>query len=102
VSAYDWFGSVAFVPLGYILVGPLSSALGIRLTLILAAAWAAASCAAVLASRGVRELTAPPAALAPPPADLTVPPAGIGAPAPEPAPPSSESPGHRDHDRPLS
>jgi MFS family permease len=71
VSAYDWFGSIAFVPLGYILVGPLSAALGIRLTLILAAAWAAASCAAVLASRGVRELTTSPAGH---PDELSVPP----------------------------
>jgi hypothetical protein len=76
VSAYDWFGSVAFVPLGYILVGPLAAALGIRLTLVLAAAWAAASCAAVLASRGVRELTAPPAVPPAPAAGPPAPPAG--------------------------
>ena len=29
VSAYDWFGSVALLPLGYVLVGPLTKAFGI-------------------------------------------------------------------------
>lgn len=57
VSSYDWFGSVAFVPIGYILAGPLASLLGTRTTLFLAAAWAAASCAAVLTTRSVRGLT---------------------------------------------
>jgi MFS family permease len=56
VSSYDWFGSVAFVPIGYLLAGPLASVLGLRTTLLLGAAWAAASCAAVLATRSVRSL----------------------------------------------
>ncbi len=56
VSAYDWFGSVAFVPLGYILAGPLAANLGIHTTLFLAAGWAATSCAAVLAIPSVRNL----------------------------------------------
>jgi MFS family permease len=61
VSSYDWFGSTAFVPIGYLLAGPLASILGVRTTLLLAAFWAAASCAAVLTSRSVRSLTARPA-----------------------------------------
>ena len=56
VSAYDWFGSVAFVPLGYILAGPLADAVGTRTTLLFAAGWAAASCAAVLSTPSVRHL----------------------------------------------
>ncbi|HXP53685.1 MAG TPA: MFS transporter [Streptosporangiaceae bacterium] len=56
VSAYDWFGSVAFVPVGYLIAAPLASLLGLRTALFFAAAWAAASCAAVLAVPGVRNL----------------------------------------------
>jgi MFS family permease len=59
VSAYDWFGSVAFVPLGYILAAPLAGALGVRSALVFAAAWAVASCGAVLLAPSVRNLTAP-------------------------------------------
>lgn len=57
VSAYDWFGSVAFVPLGYVLTAPLSALLGVRATLAFAAAWVLASCLAVLLVPGVRRLT---------------------------------------------
>lgn len=57
VSAYDWFGSVAFVPLGYILVAPLSGAFGARGTLFLGAAIVTGSCAIVLSSRTVRALS---------------------------------------------
>ena len=59
VSAYDWLGSVAFVPLGYILAAPLSDALGIRRALFLASVWAVGSCATVLLSPSVRNLSAP-------------------------------------------
>jgi MFS family permease len=57
VSSYDWLGSLAFVPLGYILAGPLAAILGIRVTLLLSAGWAAACSGAVLSSRSVRRLT---------------------------------------------
>jgi nicotinamide riboside transporter PnuC len=33
VSAYDWFGSLVFAPLGMALVGPVASKLGITRTL---------------------------------------------------------------------
>jgi MFS family permease len=56
VSAYDWLGSAAFVPVGYMLAGTLASALSAQTTLALAAAWAAVSCAAVLMTPSVREL----------------------------------------------
>ncbi|MGH3152620.1 MAG: MFS transporter [Streptosporangiaceae bacterium] len=56
VSAYDWFGSVAFVPLGYLIAAPIASLLGTRTTLFLAAAWAAGSCAIVLTIPAIRNL----------------------------------------------
>ena len=60
VSSYDWLGSVAFVPIGYILVGPLAALLGSGTTLLFAAAWAVVSCAAVLTTGSVRSLTSTP------------------------------------------
>jgi MFS family permease len=56
VSAYDWFGSVAFVPLGYLIAAPIASLLGIRITLFFAAAWVAGSCAIVLTIPAIRNL----------------------------------------------
>jgi hypothetical protein len=54
VSAYDWFGSIATLPVGFALVGPLSHALGISGALWLGAAVALVSSAAVLALPDVR------------------------------------------------
>jgi MFS family permease len=56
VSAYDWFGSVATLPIGYAIIGPLSGALGNGGALWLAAGvWVVAS-AAVVAVPSVRQL----------------------------------------------
>lgn len=77
VSAYDWMGSLAFLPLGYVLAGPVSEAIGVSATLWIAAGWVVASTVAVLLVPGVRELrrkdaeTPPEIALAV--ADQTVP-----------------------------
>jgi len=65
VSAYDWFGSVAFLPLGYALVGVLSATLGINGALWLAVGWFVAGTAALLAIPGVRALRDPAARPAP-------------------------------------
>jgi len=54
VSAYDWFGSIATLPIGYALVGPLSRAIGISGTLWLGVFVALASTAAILAVPDVR------------------------------------------------
>jgi MFS family permease len=54
VSAYDWFGSTATLPIGFALVGPLSHALGISGALWLGAAVALASSAAIVAVPDVR------------------------------------------------
>jgi MFS family permease len=56
VNAYDWFGSVATLPLGYAIIGPLSSTLGDSGALWLAAGvWVVAS-AVVVAVPAVRHL----------------------------------------------
>ncbi len=56
VSAYDWLGSVALVPLGYALAGPLASRFGVGGTLWLAAGWTVLGSAVVLAVPSVRRL----------------------------------------------
>jgi MFS family permease len=56
VSSYDWMGSFLFLPLGYVLVGPVSEAIGYHGTLIAAAAWTAFSSLAILVFPSVRGL----------------------------------------------
>ena len=56
VSAYDWLGSVAFMPVGYALVGPLADRIGTATMLWLAAGWVAVSCGSTLAVGAVRRL----------------------------------------------
>jgi MFS family permease len=58
VSSYDWFGSLVFLPLGFALVGPVSSAIGIRATFIGASIWCVLSTLAVLAVPSVTGLVA--------------------------------------------
>ncbi len=60
VSAYDWFGSLVFLPIGFALAGPISQAVGIRTTFLAATAWCVASTAVVLAVPSVRGMIAPP------------------------------------------
>jgi MFS family permease len=56
VSSYDWAGSVLFLPLGYVLVGPLADRFGAAEVLYAAAAWTIASSLAILAIPSVRNL----------------------------------------------
>ncbi len=56
VSSYDYLGSVALLPVGYALAGPLAAILGGHTILIAAAAWIAISTFAVLAMPAVRNL----------------------------------------------
>ncbi|HEY6961971.1 MAG TPA: MFS transporter [Gaiellaceae bacterium] len=56
LSSFDWFGSVALNPLGYALVGPLASTLGVPTTLYLAAALNACVSVGVAASPPIRRL----------------------------------------------
>lgn len=59
VSAYDWFGSVASMPLGFAMIGPLATVLGLRGTLVLGACWLLATNAVIAALPAVRGITAP-------------------------------------------
>lgn len=54
VAAYDWLGSYALTPVGFIMAALLSTQIGTRNTLLLAAIWAVLSSAAVLAIPSVR------------------------------------------------
>ncbi len=56
VSSYDWLGSIAFMPLGLALAGPVASVVGISTTLWIAAAWVVVSSLAVFFVREIREL----------------------------------------------
>jgi len=56
VSAYDWMGSLAFLPLGYALAGPVAAWIGVSTTLWISVAWVLISTVAVLAVPGVRRL----------------------------------------------
>ena len=54
VSAYDWFGSLAFAPIGYALAGPAGAWIGVTTTLWIVAAFFALSGAAVAALPSIR------------------------------------------------
>jgi MFS family permease len=56
VSAYDWFGSFAFAPVGLAIWGPIADATGIGNALWLSAGIILASTLALLCVRDVREL----------------------------------------------
>ena len=60
ISSFDWLGSVALNPLGYVLVGPLSGAIGVSTTLALAGLVNLAIAPLLLSVRSVRELGAYP------------------------------------------
>jgi hypothetical protein len=56
VSAYDWMGSLALLPIGYLLSGPLASALGARAVIALGSALSLGLLALALVPRSTREL----------------------------------------------
>jgi hypothetical protein len=56
VSAYDWFGSLAFRPLGLIIWGPVAAVIGIHEALWIAALLLFASILAPLSVREVRTM----------------------------------------------
>jgi hypothetical protein len=55
VSAYDWFGSYAFYPLGLALWAVLAGAIGVHTALWVAFGLLTASAAALLAVRDIRQ-----------------------------------------------
>ncbi len=56
VSAYDWFGSIAFQPLGMVIWGPIAALIGIAPALWVASAAVVATTAALLATPAIRAL----------------------------------------------
>ena len=54
VSAYDWLASVAFIPLGFAIAGPLSTVVGIPELLYFGAAFNTTAALALLALPSVR------------------------------------------------
>jgi hypothetical protein len=56
VSAYDWFGSIATVPVGFALAGVVSGAIGVTTVLWIGAATVVVSSAVVLAVPDVRRV----------------------------------------------
>jgi MFS family permease len=56
VTAYDWFGSIATVPVGFALAGVVSGAIGVATVLWIGAATVLVSSAAVLAVPDVRRV----------------------------------------------
>ncbi len=56
VSAYDWMGSLALLPLGFAVAGPLAGAFGARTVLAVGAALALAMLALALVPRSTRGL----------------------------------------------
>ena len=56
VTAYDWMGSLALLPIGYVLAGPLGEALGAVEVLSVGAAIAFVALALALTSRDLRTL----------------------------------------------
>ena len=61
VSAYNWMGAMAFLPLGYALAGPVAMMIGVRTSLLIGAAWIVASTYAVTRVRSVRDVSLEPA-----------------------------------------
>lgn len=58
VSSYDWFGSIALLPVGYAIAGPLASVFGLAATLFASGAVMACLVLATLALPAVRNLRA--------------------------------------------
>ena len=56
VTAYDWMGSLALLPIGYVLAGPLGEALGASEVVAVGSAIALVSLLCALAVRDVRQL----------------------------------------------
>jgi hypothetical protein len=61
VSSYDWFGSLAFYPLGLAIWGPVAAAIGISVSLWLAFGLCVAAVLALLTVPDIRRLPATPA-----------------------------------------
>ncbi len=59
VSAYDWFGSLVFLPIGMAIVGPIAAALGVTATMVGATALMVVLVGLTLLVPGVTRMRAP-------------------------------------------
>jgi MFS family permease len=71
ISSYDWFGSLAFAPLGLVIWAPVGAAIGISLSLWLAFGLSVATTLALLTVPDIRHLRAIPAPRTSPAGSLT-------------------------------
>ena len=60
VAAYDWLGSYALTPVGFVMAAVMSTQIGARDTLFLSASWAVLSSTVVLAMPSVRRIRTDP------------------------------------------
>ena len=56
VSAWDWLGTFALLPLGFVLAGPVADQIGVSTTLWISAGWCGFSTALVVALPSIRKL----------------------------------------------
>jgi hypothetical protein len=56
VSSYDWLGSLVFLPVGYLLAGPVAAVVGTAETLVFAAVWTLVSTSVLLSLEAVRSV----------------------------------------------
>jgi MFS family permease len=56
VDSVSWMASLVFMPIGYVVTGPVAEAIGVRETLLAAAAIGVVSTVGALSARSVREL----------------------------------------------
>jgi hypothetical protein len=66
VSSYDWFGSLAFQSLGFVLIGPFAAAVGTSIALYICGGVDITVVAALLALRDIRTVPSMPAGFAGP------------------------------------
>ena len=56
VASYGWMGAMVFLPAGYALAGPISTLIGLKADLLIAAGWVIVSTLFVVRLRAVREV----------------------------------------------
>jgi MFS family permease len=56
VASYGWMGAMVFLPAGYALAGPISTVIGLKAYLVIAASWIVASTLFVVRLPAVREV----------------------------------------------
>ncbi|HLN06436.1 MAG TPA: MFS transporter [Acidimicrobiales bacterium] len=59
VSAYDWFGSLVFLPLGFVIVGPVAAAVGVHAVFLIGSFFVFVAVAITLLFPAVRQIRSP-------------------------------------------